>query len=180
MGLRRWLTADAFVDRVENISLDELRHKGITALALDLDNTLAPWNESEISPSVRCWLEEAKEKGFRICIVSNAHSASRVAAVAKDLGVAHVPTAWKPRRSGFRKAMALFGANPSTTAVIGDQLLTDVLGGKRVGALTFWVNPISSKEFFTTRIVRRLERLIVTLAGLPNPMEEAKGKRRDK
>lgn len=170
IGLRQWLTADVLADRLESVSLEMLKARGISGLVVDLDNTLTPWNERQIAPSVRSWLETAKRKGFRICIVSNAHRAARVAAIAGDLGVSHVSTAWKPRRSGFRKAMALINSRPNTTAVIGDQLFTDVLGGKRVGAYTVWVNPISRIEFFTTRFMRRMEKLFIWLVRLPNPL----------
>ena len=48
-----------------------------------------------------------------------------------------------------------------TTAVIGDQLFTDVLGGNRLGIFTVLVSPISDKEFIWTRIVRMLEKSIL-------------------
>jgi len=170
LGLRHWLTADALANRLEAVSLEGLKKRGISGLVIDLDNTLTPWNKNKVAPSVRSWLEKAKRSGFGICIVSNAHRTSRIAAIARDLGIKHVSTAWKPRRSGFRKAMALLNTQPKTTAVIGDQLFTDVLGGKRIGAFTVWVSPISTVEFLTTRFVRKLERLFVRLVRLPNPL----------
>jgi ribonucleotide monophosphatase NagD (HAD superfamily) len=39
----------------------------------------------------------------------------------------------------FQIAMERMGAAPETTAVIGDQLPTDILGGKRAGLLTILV-----------------------------------------
>ena len=46
-------------------------------------------------------------------------------------------------------------------AVIGDQIFTDVLGGNRMGLYTILVTPISDKEFIWTRLMRRLERLVL-------------------
>ena len=177
MGLRKWFRADALADRVESVPLAWLEQRGVCGLVIDLDNTLTAWNDNEIPAPVRSWVCTAKGRGFRICIVSNAHRGARVAAIAKELGVSYVSTAWKPRRRGFRRAMALIGSGPASTAVIGDQLFTDVLGGNRVKALTVWVSPISRVEFITTQFVRRLERLLVRLARLPNPFEETKGER---
>jgi 4-nitrophenyl phosphatase len=45
----------------------------------------------------------------------------------------------KPEPLMFQIAMERMGAAPETTAVIGDQLPTDILGGKRAGLLTILV-----------------------------------------
>jgi HAD superfamily phosphatase (TIGR01668 family) len=47
------------------------------------------------------------------------------------------------------------------TAVIGDQIFTDVLGGNRLGLYTILVTPISEKEFIWTRLMRKLERFVL-------------------
>ena len=46
------------------------------------------------------------------------------------------------------------------TALIGDQVFTDILGGNLLGVRTILVEPLSEQEFPTTRLIRRLERLI--------------------
>ena len=45
--------------------------------------------------------------------------------------------------------------------IIGDQILTDVLGGNLVGITTILVNPISQKDFFLTNFTRIIERKII-------------------
>lgn len=57
--------------------------------------------------------------------------------------------------------MKMFKLSPKETAVIGDQLFTDVLGGNRLGLYTVLVAPISKNEFFGLKIVRILERFIL-------------------
>lgn len=54
--------------------------------------------------------------------------------------------------------MAAMGKTPSNTAVIGDQIFTDIFGGKRLGLYAVLVVPIDEKEFITTRLVRKMER----------------------
>jgi hypothetical protein len=56
--------------------------------------------------------------------------------------------------------MAIMGTRPATTALVGDQLFTDVLGGNLLGMYTILVEPLSPDEFPTTKLVRRLERLV--------------------
>lgn len=45
--------------------------------------------------------------------------------------------------------------------VIGDQLLTDVLGAKRMGFTVLWVRSLQGKEFPMTRITRQIEKMLV-------------------
>ena len=57
--------------------------------------------------------------------------------------------------------MELLGTKPEETAVLGDQLLTDVYGGNRLGMYTILLIPLSEKELFTTRLVRTFERWLL-------------------
>ena len=46
-------------------------------------------------------------------------------------------------------------------AVIGDQLLTDVLGANRAGMYSILVKPINEKDILITKIKRPLEKKIM-------------------
>ena len=46
-------------------------------------------------------------------------------------------------------------------AIIGDQLLTDIVGGNKVGIVTILVNPISTKDGFFTKWNRHKEDKII-------------------
>jgi HAD superfamily phosphatase (TIGR01668 family) len=146
---------------VLDIDLQQLYSKGITALILDLDNTLLGWDAIEVPNAMRAWVNAACELGFRICIASNSLQ-ERVEGIAKQLGVPAIPKAIKPAKRPFRRALALLNVKPEETAVIGDQVFTDVLGGNRMGLYTILINPISDKELHYTRMVRHLERRILT------------------
>lgn len=52
---------------------------------------------------------------------------------------------------------------PHKTVVVGDQLFTDVLMGNLLGAFTIKVVPLSNKEFFWTRIMRKLEAVVLKI-----------------
>ncbi|HHW74588.1 MAG TPA: HAD hydrolase-like protein, partial [Firmicutes bacterium] len=67
----------------------------------------------------------------------------------------------KPRRRAFRKALQILDLTASETAVVGDQIFTDVLGGNRLGLYTILVTPINDKEFIWTRMIRCLERFVL-------------------
>jgi HAD superfamily phosphatase (TIGR01668 family) len=149
-----------YVESIYHIDLVKLRARGIDTIISDLDNTLVPWVESKVNPELKQWLENLKAQGFKVCLVSNALE-RRIAHFRTELNVPGLSRANKPSRKAFRQALALLGSRPETTAMIGDQIFTDVLGGNRVGLFTILVVPLSDRDFFTTRIVRIFERWVL-------------------
>ena len=157
--MHKLLQPDLYVRFLDDIPLAELKNRGIRGLLIDLDNTVTEWGRATLRPEVEAWFAGLKEHGLKACLVSN-NSGRRVQTVAANLGIPAISRAGKPRRRAFRKAMALLGTGVRDTAVIGDQVLTDVLGGKRLGLYTVLVMPINSREFIGTRLVRQGEKLI--------------------
>ncbi|MDI6891848.1 MAG: YqeG family HAD IIIA-type phosphatase [Actinomycetota bacterium] len=151
---------DGYHDSIFDVDMEELKRGGITGLVVDLDNTLVPRYEREAPEQVHKWLEGVIERGFKVCIVSN-NWAGRVKTIADELGLSLVAPAGKPRSGAFVQAMEILGTSRSQTAVIGDQLFTDILGGNLAGLVTILVVPISPREPLHTRILRRLERIVL-------------------
>lgn len=143
------------------ISVEQLAQDGIRGLIIDLDNTMTPWNDVEVGPKVEAWFIKVKQAGIRACVVSNNSKRQRVAVVADQLDIPFVFGATKPRRRAFRAGMALIKTGQKDTAVIGDQLFTDILGGNRLGLYTILVTPINDREFIGTRFMRQVEKLLV-------------------
>lgn len=151
---------------VYDLDLSELRSIGIRGLMFDIDNTLEPYAQEVPSEKLCAWLSQLCEKGFRVAIVSNAKEA-RVerfcAGFPKStfpLEVISVAEAGKPLEKGFKEASSRMGLDPGQTAMIGDQLFTDILGGNRFGAMTILVKPIApEKEPPFVRFKRLFERL---------------------
>lgn len=162
------LRPDMRVKCVADIAVADLREMGYKALLLDLDNTLLPWQSSELPESSRRWVEEAKRLGMKLCIVSNTHYPKRLNAIAEELGIGSIARAVKPRAAGFRRAAEIVGCELSSCAVIGDQLFTDIWGGNRVGAYTILVNPVHRREFVGTKISRGLEWIAFRLMREPD------------
>lgn len=154
------LCPDEAHSRLVDIDLDGLLQKGIRALIVDLDNTLVKWHEAEVSAEVDQWVDQAKARGFKLCIASNALP-ERVKLIAGRLGIPYVSGALKPRRTPFRKALMRMDVVSQETAVVGDQIFTDVLGGNRLGLYTILTRPLSRKEFPTTRMLRGLENWVI-------------------
>jgi len=152
-----------YVNSIYEIDLNSLKALGIKLLILDLDNTLVECNKCYVAPKLVPWLNKIYNLGFKLIIVSN-NTKERVATFAKKLGLPFVHTALKPLSFGFKKAMATAKVSKKETAVIGDQLLTDVFGGNMLGLYTILVKPLSLKgESFFTSINRKIERVLLFL-----------------
>jgi HAD superfamily phosphatase (TIGR01668 family) len=162
-GLIDLLTPDLYEPSLADIDLVSLRKLGITCLLLDLDNTILPWRGYDVPASSCDWISHAREMGMKICIASNTRNPSRLRKVAEGLGVPCLEKAAKPRRRGLRAAMEMIGGTPGETAMIGDQVFTDVLGGNRLGLFTILVNPMHSHEFAGTKLTRMIERPLIRM-----------------
>ena len=147
-----------FATSVYDIDFKRLQRRGIKAAIFDLDNTLVEMSCPDATPRLVNWLNQLQKMGFRVMIVSN-NSRTRVSRFALPLGVPYIHRAMKPLSKAFIEAMRRMESRPEETAVIGDQLFTDVLGGNRLGLYTILVAPISHVEGFWTKINRRMERL---------------------
>lgn len=166
------LCPDECVGSVVDVDLDALWERGMRALILDLDNTLLAWETDEIPDDVKAWVERAKARGFKVCIASNG-TRERVMRVAELLGVPAISKAVKPRKRPFRRALEILGVTPEVTAVIGDQIFTDVLGGNRMDLYTILINPMSKEELRTTKIVRKMERRVLARLYRKGLIDEA-------
>jgi hypothetical protein len=98
--------------------------------------------------------------GLGVHLISNNWHRS-IFGKAEELGLPVIAKAMKPFPFGFRAAARALGVRPRECAVVGDQLLTDVLGGNLVGAITVLVEPLSTTDLPHTLVLRRLERVIM-------------------
>lgn len=149
-----------YLSSIYQLDVDRLWRKGLRGLLIDLDNTLVPRDSNSAPDRLKKWFEDIVNKGFKVCIVSNNWS-NRVETVAKDLDIPMVARAAKPRRQAFLQGMKCMETEPKETAVVGDQIFTDILGGNLAGLYTVLVKPLTNQELFQTRLLRRLERRIL-------------------
>lgn len=167
-GLLRLLAPRYRVRVVTDLSLERLRGWQIVAVMLDLDNTLVPWGGAAPSPSVQAWMTALRGGGVAACLVSNALSdrALRVAAV---LGVPCARGGFKPGTFKLRHALAILGTPLARTAMVGDQLFTDILAGNRLGVPTVLTQPLDAREpvrMIPTRAVERRVLAVLARRGL--------------
>ncbi len=137
-----------------------LRERGIRVLLLDIDNTLAPYEQPLPDERLKSWLDSLKAAGIAVAFLSNNHG-ERVELFNSDLGL---PCRYDAHKPLTRRAKALFtalGGTKKTTAFMGDQIFTDVLCARLSGATAILVPPIWDKRDRGTRFKRWLEKGIL-------------------
>ena len=134
--------------------------ENIHALLIDIDNTLAPYEQSEPDEKLLAWFSELERSGIKAALVSNNH-ADRVDRFNARLGLPAYADCGKPSRKTIRKAAESLGVDISRCAVMGDQLFTDAFAGKRLGMRAIIVPPIKDKKTLFFKFKRSLEKPIM-------------------
>lgn len=150
------LTPEYIFRNVEAITPEFLRQKGITALVLDVDNTLTLDGSQLLEPSVQAWLGAMRAAGVSLTIVSN-NTAKRVRPFAQRIGLAWVPLACKPLPVGLAVARRRLGVPKRQMAMVGDQLFTDRLAAGLYGIPCLFTVARGGDVSRGVRLKRRLE-----------------------
>lgn len=155
-----FLIPSLYVQSIFHIDLDALQAQGVKGIITDLDNTLVAWDSPNATPKLMNWLDDLRDRGFKVCIVSN-NKQARVEEFARPLHLPCIFEARKPVGKAFRRAMNVLQTSPQETVVLGDQIFTDVVGGNRMGLYTILVVPIATKEWAGTKVLRTMERVVL-------------------
>lgn len=134
--------AGFLADDIYQITGEALERRGIRLLLADLDNTLVPYGVPLPDERLKAWRDDLAAHGVTLFILSNNRHESRPRIFAEGLEVPYIGHAGKPKTPSFVQAMERMGVTREQTAIIGDQIFTDVLGGNRAGVATILVRPI--------------------------------------
>ena len=74
----------------------------------------------------------------------------------------------KPLPFGFIRALKSLGSKRKNTAIVGDQIFTDVLGGNLVGVKTLLLTPILLESTAGFKFKRKIERVVFKLYRIKN------------
>lgn len=148
---------DRIFERFDDVTPEFLAEKNIRYLLVDIDNTLAPYEEPDPNERVVAWVATMRKAGVSIVLVSNNHS-DRVECFNAPLGLPAYADCHKPSPKRLRGYAASIGAKIEETAALGDQIFTDVWGAKCIGARALLVPPIRDKKTLFFRAKRWLEK----------------------
>lgn len=157
--MRKLFTPDWYIQTYRHLDLSRLQSLGIRILVCDIDNTLVAHDEAVPDEDVMAFVQAVKQSGLRMVLVSN-NVKERVDTFAASLDVATYPFAQKPLKKTYLKMMKDQNCKPNQVAVLGDQLLTDMLGANRVGCYTILTQPVAQRDLRCTKINRFFENIV--------------------
>jgi HAD superfamily phosphatase (TIGR01668 family) len=153
---------DIYVKSIFELPLEELKKRGIKALIFDIDNTVAPFDIAEPDDKTAELFEEFRKNGFSLCLFSN-NNETRVNLFNRKLKAHAVWRAGKPGVKKLNDAMKAMGANKNSTAIVGDQVFTDMYCGHRAGVLAIYTEPICSRDQLITKVKRGAEKIVLNI-----------------
>lgn len=150
---------DSYQQSIYVVDYKKLKERGIKCILFDLDNTLVPYQIKTPPEKLIAFISELK-KEFKVVLFSNSPR-SRLRPFKENLEVDCLASACKPASFSFLKVLEEYHYTINEVAIIGDQLVTDIIGGNKVGITTILVNPVSTKNPWWTALNRSKEKRIM-------------------
>jgi HAD superfamily phosphatase (TIGR01668 family) len=172
---------DLVLPSILEVPFARLAERGIVNYIFDVDNTLLPQFSQIVDDKVVRYMRKAQTEGWirSACLLSNAMFGSerqlRMERIGKQLGIPDLFAAdfWsrKPHPVGFYWALERMNCTAATTAIVGDQIYSDIVGGNRMGLYTILVSPPGPDHWSTGLVMRRLrEWLLLRHYGISRPI----------
>ena len=164
------LKPDIKLERITNITPDILKKYNLDSLILDVDNTLSTHHGHIFTDGLTEWLELMNNNSIKLMVLSNSKE-KRVKPFAERINLPFISLGLKPLPFGYLRALKAMGSKRKTTAIVGDQIFTDVLGGNLVGVKSILLTPILLESTPGFRFKRKLERIVFKLYKIKNTEE---------
>ena len=145
------------LNRITDVDINLLTEHNIKGLILDVDNTLSTHHGEVLVDGLTEWIENMSNNGIKLIILSNSKE-KRVGPFAKKIGLNYLSLGLKPLPFGYWKAAKIMQLKLRETAIVGDQLFTDSLGGHLAGVKTIILNPIKPETMWSFRVRRFIEK----------------------
>lgn len=152
---------DAYFQHITDIPGSFFAQRQIRLIILDVDNTLTSHNHPVPFPGVQQWIEDRKNEGLTLVILSN-NTNKRVRPFASLIGLPFVANAAKPLTVGISRTCRKYRIPAENACLIGDQLFTDILGGNwKKGLTSILVSPWEMEKKGFLAVKRKWEKPIL-------------------
>lgn len=146
-ALSKFIKPDITLEKVNQLDatvIDILKERyGIEGIILDVDETL----RKEMKDIPKCnkeWIESLKGK-LKVIILSNGKD-QKIGQYFKENGIDYIGFAHKPLKKNFLKACKKMDVSPEKVLVVGNDLLTDIYGGRRNNMKTVLIKNVEHTE----------------------------------
>ena len=158
-------TPNYYIRKYTSLRPEFLKEKGIKLLVCDIDNTLVPHDVALPDEEAKSFLKKMQEAGIRVVFISN-NVEERVKTFVDGCELENpvsYPFACKPLPFSYRKMLKEMAVSRNEVAVIGDQLMTDMLGANIMRLFTILTAPIVQRDLSFTKFNRIFERMVFFL-----------------
>ncbi|MBP3706289.1 MAG: YqeG family HAD IIIA-type phosphatase [Clostridia bacterium] len=158
------------LDGITDISISLLKKYNITALLLDVDNTMSTHHGMVLTEGLMQWIDAMKKNGIKLRILSNSKE-NRVKPFAEKIGLPYISLGCKPLPFGYLRGAKALGTKRKNVAIVGDQIFTDILGGNCIGLKTILLTPIKLETTAGFRFKRKLEKIVYKIHKIETTKE---------
>ncbi|MBO5398368.1 MAG: YqeG family HAD IIIA-type phosphatase [Clostridia bacterium] len=146
-ALSKFIKPDITLEKVKQLDatvIDILKERyGIEGIILDVDETL----RKEMKDIPKCnkeWIESLKGQ-LKVIILSNGKD-QQIEQYFRENGIDYIGFAHKPLKKNFLKACEKMDISPEKVLVVGNDLLTDIYGGRRNNMKTVLIKNVEHTE----------------------------------
>ena len=155
-----------------DINYPMLKQKGIRCLIFDLDNTLLLIDKDTVDDRTLALLKKITND-FIVVVLSN-NFKKRISKFCEPINIDFISFALKPFPISFNKIRKKYSLNKEEMCIIGDQIMTDILGGNKYGITTILTDPLGEKDLKVTSVNRYLEKKKLKKLAKLNLLERGK------
>ncbi|MBI5020556.1 MAG: YqeG family HAD IIIA-type phosphatase [Ignavibacteriales bacterium] len=149
--------------------LREVIDSTIKGIVFDIDQTLIPYGQTIIDKHILEEIDKLKQN-YSCCLLSNypkmISRTNRLNNIENQLGIPVVlAEKKKPDPVAFRASIEKLKLMPGQIAMVGDRILTDIIGAKNCGFKTVLVKPLDAKTdpYVMVTLPRKIEITILTI-----------------
>lgn len=150
---------DIYKKTIFDIDYKSLKDNGIKCLVFDLDNTLGLISHKNCPDDTKQLIKKL-QKDFKVIISSN-NTKKRLKPYLEELGIDGVSWSMKPSIRSLLVIKNRYKLCKKEMCIIGDQIVTDILAGKRFHIKTILVDPLGNKDLKITGLNRTIENRIM-------------------
>lgn len=164
-------TPNYYIRTYDALRIAFLKEHDIQLLICDIDNTLVPHDVALPDNRAKAFLKTMQDAGIQLVFMSN-NVEDRVVTFAKGLDIPYYHFALKPLPKTYKKMMKDYDVKREHIAVLGDQLMTDILGANYMKFYTILTAPIAQKDLSFTKFNRIFESMVFALLKISGKLKK--------